>query len=128
MNFEQQLQGIFPEMNDAMKQLRQHMDNAMRNLEAPKFNRERGIHLQQGATFRLSDERGCVEIHSNNGSKEVTVRDKDQRITWSGPWDTAQDKAAAPEDARQRIEALNIDSSFGGNGLRLRLGGIPENK
>jgi hypothetical protein len=128
MNFEQQLQGIFPEMNDAMKQLRQHMDNAMRNLEAPKIPRERGIHLQQGATFRLSDERGCVEIHSNNGSKEVTVRDKDQRITWSGPWDTAQDKAAAPEDARQRIEALNIDSSFGGNGLRLRLGGIPENK
>lgn len=128
MNFEQQLQGIFPEMNDAMKQLRQHMDNAMRNLEAPKIPRERGIHLQQGATFRLSDERGCVEIHSNNGSKEVTVRDKDQKITWSGPWDTAQDKAAAPEDARQRIEALNIDSSFGGNGLRLRLGGIPENK
>jgi len=128
MNFEQQLQGIFPEMNDAMKQLRQHMDNAMQNLEAPKIPRERGIHLQQGATFRLSDERGCVEIHSNNGSKEVTVRDKDQRITWSGPWDTAQDKAAAPEDARQRIEALNIDSCFGGNGLRLRLGGIPENK
>jgi hypothetical protein len=128
MNFEQQLQGIFPEMNDAMKQLRQHMDNAMQNLEAPKIPRERGIHLQQGATFRLSDERGCVEIHSNNGSKEVTVRDKDQKITWSGPWDTAQDKAAAPEDARQRIEALNIDSSFGGNGLRLRLGGIPENK
>jgi hypothetical protein len=128
MNFEQQLQGIFPEMNDAMKQLRQHMDNAMQNLEAPKIPRERGIHLQQGATFRLSDERGCVEIHSNNGSKEVTVRDKDQKITWSGPWDTAQDKAAAPEDARQRIEALNIDSCFGGNGLRLRLGGIPENK
>ncbi|MEY5019367.1 MAG: hypothetical protein RLZ22_455 [Verrucomicrobiota bacterium] len=128
MNFEQQLQGIFPEMNDAMKQLRQHMENAFQNLEAPKFNRERGIHLQQGATFRLSDERGCVEIHSNNGSKEVTVRDKDQRITWSGPWDTAQDKAAAPESVRERIEALNIDSSFGGNGLRLRLGGIPDNK
>ena len=128
MNFEQQLQGIFPEMNDAMKQFRQHMENAFQNLEAPKFNRERGIHLQQGATFRLSDEKGCVEIHSNNGSKEVTVRDKDQRITWSGPWDTAQDKAAAPESVRERIEALNIDSSFGGNGLRLRLGGIPDNK
>ena len=128
MNFEQQLQGIFPEMNDAMKQLRQLMENAARNLEAPKISRERGIQLQQGATFRLSDERGCVEIHSNNGSKEVTVRDTDQRVTWSGPWDTAQDKAAAPAAVRERIEALNIDSCFGGNGLRLRFGGLPENK
>lgn len=128
MNFEQQLQGMFPEMNDAMKQLRQHMENAMRNLEAPKITRERGIQLQQGTTFRLSDEKGCVEIQTNNGSKEVTVRDADQKIAWSGPWDTAQDKAAAPEEVRQRIEALNIDSCFRSNGFSLRFGNIPDNK
>ncbi len=128
MNFEREFQGLFPEMNDAMKQLRQHMDNAMRNFEAPKISRERGIQLQQGATFRLSDENGSVEIHSNNGSKEVTVRGTDQKITWSGPWDTAQDKAAAPEDVRKRIDALNIDSCFSGNGIRLRFGGLPENE
>jgi hypothetical protein len=128
MNFEQQLQGMFPEMNDAMKQLRQHMENAMRNLEAPKISRERGIQLQQGTTFRLSDEKGCVEVQTNNGSKEVTVRDADQKIAWSGPWDTAQDKAAAPEDVRQRIEALNIDSCFRSNGFSLRFGNIPDNK
>jgi len=128
MNFEQHLQGMFPEMNDAMKQLRQHMENAMRNLDAPKISRERGIQFQQGTTFRLSDEKGCVEIQTNNGSKEVTVRGPDQQITWSGPWDTAQDKAAAPEEVRQRIEALNIDSCFRNNGFSLRFGGIPENK
>jgi hypothetical protein len=128
MNFEQQLQGMFPEVNDAMKQLRQHMENAMRNLEAPKITRERGIQLQQGTTFRLSDEKGCVEIQTNNGSKEVTVRDADQKVAWSGPWDTAQDKAAAPEEVRKRIEALNIDSCFRSNGFSLRFGNIPDNK
>ena len=128
MNFEQQLQGMFPEMNDAMKQLRQHMENAMRNLDAPKVTRERGIQLQQGTTFRLSDEKGCVEIQTNNGSKEVTVRDADQKIAWSGPWDTAQDKAAAPEDVRQRIEALNIDSCFRSNGFSFRFGDTSDNK
>jgi hypothetical protein len=122
MNFEEHLQGMFPEVNDAMKQLRQHMENAMRNLDTPKITRERGIQLQQGTTFRLSDEKGCVEIQSNNGSKEVTVRDADQKITWSGPWNTNQDKAAAPEDVRQRIEALNIDSCFRSNGFSLRFG------
>ena len=128
MNFEQQLQGMFPEMNDAMKQLRQHMENAMRNLDAPKVTRERGIQLQQGTTFRLSDEKGCVEIQTNNGSKEVTVRDADQKIAWSGPWDTAQDKAAAPEEVRQRIEALNIDSCFRSNGFSFRFGDTSDNK
>ena len=128
MNFEQQLQGMFPEVNDAMKQMRQHMENAMRNLEAPKITRERGIQLQQGTTFRLSDEKGCVEIQTNNGSKEVTVRDADQKVAWSGPWDTAQDKAAAPEAVRQRIEALNIDSCFRSNGFSLRFGNISDNK
>lgn len=128
MNFEQHFQGMFPEVNDAMKQLRQHMENAMRNLEAPKITRERGIQLEQGTTFRLSDEKGCVEIRTNNGSKEVTVRDADQKIAWSGPWDTAQDKAAAPEEVRQRIEALNIDSCFRSNGFSFRFGGDPDNK
>jgi hypothetical protein len=128
MNFGQQLQGVMPEMNDAMKQLRQHMENAMQNLDPPKITRERGIQLQQGATFRLSDEKGCVEIQTNNGSKEVTVRDANQKIAWSGPWDTAQDKAAAPEDVRQRIEALNIDSCFRSNGFSFRFGNIPDNK
>lgn len=128
LNFEREIKGMFPEMNDAMKQLRDHVENAMRNLEAPKIVRESGIQIQQGATFRLNDERGGVEIHSNNGSKEVTLRDPNQKIIWSGPWDTAQDKAAAPPDVRKRIEELNIDSSFQGNGIRLQFGGTPENK
>ena len=42
-------------------------------------------------------------------------------MTWSGPWDTAQDKAAAPADVRQRMESLNLDSDFKGNGLRLKM-------
>lgn len=128
MNFGQQLQGIVPEMNDAMKQLRQHMENAMQNLDPPKITRERGIQLQQGATFRLSDQEGCVEIQSNNGSKEVTVRDSSQKVVWSGPWNTAQDKATAPEVVRRRIENLNIDSSMGANGFSFRIGGMPEGK
>lgn len=128
LNFGQQLQGIMPEMNDAMKQLRQHMENAMRNLDAPKITRERGIQLQQGATFRLSDQNGCVEIQSNNGSKEVTVRDSSQNVVWSGPWNTNEEKATAPEAVRRRLEALNIDSCMGGNGFSFKIGGNPESK
>jgi hypothetical protein len=68
------------------------------------------------------DEQGSIELKSNDGSKEVTLRDKDNALTWSGPWDTEQDKAAAPQDVRQRIDRLHLDSTFQGNGLRLRGG------
>jgi serine protease Do len=58
---------------------------------------------------RMMDNEGSVEMKSTNGGKEVTLRDKNGNVTWSGPWDTEQDKAAAPENIRQRINRLNMD-------------------
>ena len=67
--------------------------------------------------------RGSIELNSKDGGKEATVRNKDGKVTWSGPWDTEQDKAAAPADVRARLDKLNLDGNFLGGGLRLRLGG-----
>jgi hypothetical protein len=51
----------------------------------------------------------------------VRVFGKDGQVQWEGPYDTPQDKDAAPPDVRERIERLNIDMDFKGNGLRLRM-------
>ena len=59
-------------------------------------------------------------MKSNDDSKEVTIRDKQDNVVWNGPWDTAQDKQAAPEDVRKRVDGLNIDDTFKGAGLRLK--------
>lgn len=79
------------------------------------------LQLQGGATVRMRDDQGSVEMKSKDGAKEVTIRDQQDQVTWSGPWDTAQDKAAAPGDVRERVESLNIDSDFKGGGLRLQM-------
>lgn len=76
--------------------------------------------IDAAATVRLMDDQGSVELKAVDGSKEVTVRDLDNEILWTGPWDTEQDKAAAPDDVRERIERLNIEGFGGGNGLRLQ--------
>jgi hypothetical protein len=57
----------------------------------------------------MADANGSVELKSNKDGKEAIVRDPDDEITWSGPWDTEQDKAAAPPEVRERIDALNMD-------------------
>lgn len=81
------------------------------------------IRMNTGATVRLMDEQGSVELKAADDSKEVTVRDRDNEIIWTGPWDTDQDKAAAPAGIRERIERLNIDKNLRGGGLRFNLRG-----
>lgn len=114
-----------PQMEDAMREMKKRMEDAMQGLKLPEPGNGPDINVQQNAAIRLLDEQGSIELKSNNGGKEVTIRDKDNKITWTGPWDTEQDKAAAPEDVRKRVERMNIDQNFQGNGLRLQLrGGI----
>lgn len=86
-----------------------------------KFEIQGGIH--NGASFRMMDPNGSIEMKSNEDGKEVTIRDNNDKITWSGPWDTDQDKAAAPDDVRQRIERLNILNG-NRNGFQLNMGGL----
>jgi hypothetical protein len=117
LDFENGIEEAAPQVEDAMRQMREQMGKAMEGLKVPEIPQQGGIEIHQGATFRLMDDQGSIELKSNDGGKEITVRDKEQNITWTGPWDTEQDKAAAPEDIRRRVERLNFDN--GANGFRL---------
>lgn len=110
-----------PQMEDALRQMKERMEKDMQGLNAPERQVEFNLQAHQGATIRLMDEQGSIELKSSDGSKEVTLRDKQNNITWTGPWDTEQDKAAAPDDVRKRVERLNRDTEFDGNGLRLKV-------
>jgi hypothetical protein len=115
-----------PQIEDAIREMRERMAKAMGDLKVPEAPQQGGIEVHQGATIRLMDEQGSIELKSNDGGKEITVRGKDDKIIWTGPWDTEQDKAAAPDEIRQRVERLDFDTGFERNGLRLRLrGGNP---
>jgi hypothetical protein len=114
-----------PHMKNTMRDLKLRMDKAMEELKVPDQHGLPGIDVRQGATIRLMDEQGSVELKSYDGGKEVTVRDKDNKIIWTGPWDTDQDKAAAPQDVRQRVDRLHLNTKFKGKGLRLQLRGQP---
>ena len=105
-----------PEIDDAMKELRKRMLDAVEGVPEAKDRNAGGIRIHHGATIRMMDNEGSIEVKSADGGKEITVRDPQGKIVWTGPWDTEQDKAGAPEDIRQRIERLNFDEH--GNGLR----------
>ena len=111
-----------PQLEEAMRDLQKRMRGAVGQAGLALPGIAGKVQIQGGGIFRQMDPQGSVEVKSNDGAKEVTVRDPQGNVSWSGPWDTAQDKAAAPAEIRQRVDALNIDSSFKGGGIRLQMG------
>lgn len=73
------------------------------------------------SSVHMTDGEGSIEMSKSDDGNEVRVLDKAGKEVWSGPWDTAQDQAAAPADIRQRIERLNIAPQ--GFGLQMPQGG-----
>lgn len=112
---------------DGGVQIPPHLQQALRGLQPPAIGGQPApgnggnFQMKSGGTLRIGDPQGSIEVKSNDGSKEVTIRDNQGRTTWTGPWDTEQDKAAAPADVRKRMESLNLDPDFKGPGLRLRM-------
>lgn len=111
------------QLEDAVDQMRKRMEQAVEGFGGKMVPGIQNAEVQQQSTIRIGDPQGTVELHSKDGNKEATVRDHDDNIVWTGPWETEQDKAAAPADVRKRIERLNIDTNFKGNGFRLQMGG-----
>lgn len=105
--------------DEKLQMLRDLMNHAMGDEQKIHPDQSTNIPFQQQSTIRMIDNDGSVEIKSSGESTEVIVRDKSNAEIWSGPWDTEPDKAAAPDDIRERIEKLNIKK---GKGFSFRFG------
>jgi len=108
-----------PQMDDAIDEMRKRAEKMFEGMKAPS---EVESNFSSASSIRLLDDQGSVEINSRNGGTEVRVLDKQGKEIWSGPWNSEQDKAAAPKEVRDRVERLNFDMDSGSNGLRLRMG------
>lgn len=115
---------------DIEKRVRDAMENAMKNGGANQMRiqilpggnggvqivpganggngQQNGFKFGVASSVNMMDDQGSIELKTANGGSEVRVTDKAGKEVWSGPWDTDQDKAAAPPDIRKRIERLNI--------------------
>ena len=87
------------------------------NGEGGAFN----FNFKSSSSVKFVDEHGSVVLKTTDGGKEVTVRDVEGEIVFEGPWDNDQDKAAAPQDIRERLDVMLQQNRF-----KFRLDQIPE--
>lgn len=118
-------------LDDPFSTIREQMNRAF--WDAPTFpeimENDGRLNFQRNSTVNIMDSQGSVEIQSHNDFAEVTVRDHNGDVEWSGPWNTTADKAKAPEEIKSRIEQVEASKS---NGFTFRFGnrsrgGLPPN-
>lgn len=123
--FEDMAPGQGDRLRDMIERRLQGLLEEQRNRFDTPGVRGNGIHgfqFRSDATFRLMDNDGSIEMKSSDNSKEITVRDHDGNVKWSGPWDTEQDKSAAPPEIRERIERFKFEDGLRGGGFQFRMG------
>lgn len=121
--------GNLPEAN--MKRIRQHLEEMQRQMgkndgmdlqklldDARKGGAD-GVNL--GMSVTLMDNDGSITMKTANGKKEVLVKDKDGKVVFEGPYHTEQDKAAVPDEIRERLDRLDFGED-GEGALRLQIG------
>ena len=69
---------------------------------------QNGLKFGVASSINMMDDQGSIELKNADGGSEIRVTDHAGKEVWSGPWDTDQDKAAAPPAIRKRVERLNI--------------------
>ncbi|MGC4017279.1 MAG: hypothetical protein QM755_22605 [Luteolibacter sp.] len=111
-----------PEIDQVVREMQNRMQKMLEGNPGADASANKEFNLNSESTVRLMDDKGSVEIKNKNGSKEVKVFDKGGAVVWSGPWETDSDREKAPEDVRDRVNALKLDMNFKGGGLRLQFG------
>lgn len=110
-------------LHDAVQELFERQTQQLRHggMVLPGDDANGKIQLQSGATVKVQDQEGSVEVHANGNDKQVTIRDPQNQVTWSGPWNDEKDKSTAPASVSQRMALLNLDTQFEGSGLRFKM-------
>lgn len=113
---------IVPMDANGMPELQKRVEKMMQGMQMqiqPGAPGAPGAAMQMKSTLKMMDKEGNIEISRDGESCEAKVFDKQGELLWSGPYQTPQDKAAVPPPVRERLDALNLDTT--GNGIQLRM-------
>ncbi len=118
----QQLESQFAQMDIEMADVEQ-MKQKFQSMQLDLGDIRMKGHSNFSGSFTMMDNQGSIRLKVNDETgKQVEVKDKSGKVLYSGPYETAEDKAAVPADVRARIDALGLDAQKQGNGFQFQFG------
>lgn len=99
------------------------LQGGLQNNEPEKKEIQPLFNMKATSSITMSDGKGSVTMKSYDGNKEIMVKDEQCKIIFEGPYNTAQDKAALPDDIRERVSKFNFGDDDG-NGFHFKI--IPD--
>ncbi|MGJ8697560.1 MAG: S1C family serine protease [Verrucomicrobiaceae bacterium] len=85
-------------------------------------SRSFNLGIQNTGAFSLTDDQGTVEMRTTDGKSQVKLTDPNGTVLFEGPYTTEEEKAAVPEEYRERIESLGFKGK-GATRFQFNLGG-----
>lgn len=70
--------------------------------------------------FVFSDNDGSVEVNAAGGKRELTVKDKDGKVTFQGPINTPEEHAKLPPEVKARLETVG-GAEFGSDAEEIKV-------
>lgn len=70
--------------------------------------------------FVFSDDQGSVEVNATEGKRELTVKDKDGKVTFQGPINTPEEHEKLPPEVKKRLDEIGT-SEFGGGRREMKI-------
>lgn len=106
------VQGI----HDALNQMKQGINQSGNGAQGSTMS------FSSSSSITHRDREGSVTMKNMNGLEEIVVKDLNGKVIYEGPYQTAEDKAAIPDEIRQRLVEMNLSDGSSPN-VRLHIQG-----
>jgi hypothetical protein len=70
--------------------------------------------------FVFSDDQGSIEVNAAEGKRELTVKDKDGKVTFQGPINTPEEHEKLPPEVQKRLDEVG-GADFGSDGGEIKV-------
>jgi hypothetical protein len=92
-----------------LKMMELGMDGPARPIIVRRIDGPRRVEVElrtDEGTLEFKDERGSLRLVNETGGKQLTVKDPAGQLIFEGPVETPEQRAALPEDIRERLERI----------------------
>lgn len=95
-------------LQELLEQMDRRMAQGLQGRQGGIGGQQGGFSMQQSGSVDYTDGKGRVTVRMEGESREIRIFDRSGKLLFEGPYTTDEDKAAVPEELRERVARLGL--------------------